>query len=136
MFNSVALPNMTGASLVFSNLQFADLGLYSVAVSDSSATETSGEVYLAAPPRILIQPQSQQAQPGQTVVFSVTAEGIGPLDYRWRRNSRSMPGETNAMLVLPNFQATDAGNYSVTVSHQLPWGRFGTISSNAVLATQ
>jgi hypothetical protein len=35
--------------------------------------------------------------------------------------------------MLNNIQPVDAGKYSVNVTHQLPWGRFSSRSSNAVL---
>jgi len=43
------------------------------------------------------------------------------------------PDGDGATLMLNNVQPADAGKHSVNVSHQLPWGRFGTRSSNAVL---
>jgi alpha-tubulin suppressor-like RCC1 family protein len=54
------------------------------------------------------------ANAGDTVVFSVTAEGE-PLTYQWRRNGVDLPGGTNAMLRLTGVQASDAGTYNVIV---------------------
>ena len=82
---------------------------------------------------MLIEPQDQQAQAGDTVVFTAGADGVGPLSFRWRRNDRALKGQTNATLILTNLQASDEGKYSIVVSHQLPWGRVGIGSSNAVL---
>ena len=37
--------------------------------------------------------------------------------YQWKRQGTNLPGETNPTLVLANLQATDNGNYSVTVGN-------------------
>ncbi|MDB6030893.1 MAG: hypothetical protein JWM16_1231, partial [Verrucomicrobiales bacterium] len=42
-------------------------------------------------------------------------------------------GQTAPTLTLSNVQAADAGQYSVVVTHNLPWGKAGVLSSNAVL---
>jgi hypothetical protein len=132
--DDVAIPGAHEASLVIPNVQFADVGFYSVAVSDTNSTEVSDPVFLAVPPRILVQPESRAAEPGDTVVFSVSAEGLGELSYLWRRNRLVLRSETNATLVLSDVQAADAGGYAVTVAHRLPvWGKCGLASSNAVL---
>jgi hypothetical protein len=137
LFDGNLIADATGPSLTLSNLQFSNVGLYSVRVSDGSNSKTSGAVHLGMRPRILAQPQSQSARPGDTVAFSVTAEGIGPLSYRWRRNNRFIGGQTNSTWVLTNVQYTDAAtNYSVVVTHELPWGRYGIASSKASLAVE
>jgi hypothetical protein len=134
MFNGQDLGSATGPACIITNVQFTDVGLYSVTVTDTNGTETAGPAYLSAPPRIVVQPQSQSARPGDTVVFSVTAEGMGLLSYRWRREGHFLAGQTSSTLVLTNVQPAAQGRYSVTVLHQLPWGRFGIASSNAVLS--
>jgi hypothetical protein len=133
MFNSNLVPTIAGPSLPITSAQFSDIGIYSVSVQDMNNTEADGQFYLAVRPRILIQPQSQSASPGEAVTFSVMAEGVGPLSYRWWRSRRPITGQTNSTLVLTNVQSTDATNYAVTVMHELPWGRLGIGSSNAVL---
>jgi hypothetical protein len=119
--------------LTVTNVQFADVGLYSVVVSENGTNDTSGAVALSVPPNISTQPLSHDVSAGSTVAFSVAAEGIGTLGYRWYFNNHFIAGETNATLTLNNVQAADAGRYSVMVSHELPWGRVGMMSSNAVL---
>ena len=98
-----------------------------------TAADTSGPANLLVRPRILDQPRSQTAQVGDTVTFSISAEGVGTLSYRWRRNGRIIPGQTSSTLVMPSVQLSEAGTYSVTVTHTLPAGICGIQSSNAVL---
>ncbi len=74
-------------------------------------------------------PTSQNSTLGGTTTFSAAATGTGPLTYQWYHNGAAIAGATNSSLTLTNIQATDRGNYSLTVSNP-----FGSISSsNAVL---
>jgi hypothetical protein len=81
------------------------------------------------PPEIVTQPADRTAYVGETVSFAVAAIGASPLGYQWRKNEAPLTDKTNATLVLPNLQTTDAGEYSVVVSNVV-----GTATSrNAVL---
>lgn len=67
-------------------------------------------------PGITAQPQDAASAVGQTANFNVTASGTPPLSYQWSYNTNTvLPGQTNASLMLPNVQLTNAGKYSVTV---------------------
>ncbi|MCI0748740.1 MAG: lamin tail domain-containing protein, partial [Verrucomicrobia subdivision 3 bacterium] len=131
-FNSNAIPILSSNCMIV-GVQFSDAGWYSVRVSDGGSSITSDSVYLGVRPRIVSQPQDQSVPAGATAAFSVTAQSDWPMTYRWRRNSRSIAGETNQTLTITNLQPSQAGDYSVNIQHQLPGGRFGINSSNAVL---
>ena len=80
-------------------------------------------------PTIVVQPASINALPGESVRFSVTADG-GSLKYQWLFQTTPIAGATNAQLNLTNVQSAAAGKYSVIVSNNS-----GSItSSNAVLS--
>ena len=80
-------------------------------------------------PSITAQPLTQTVVVGDNVMFSVTAHGSGPLAYQWQREGTILPGATDSILSLPNVQAKDAGNYSVTITNL-----YGSVvSSNASL---
>lgn len=53
--------------------------------------------------------------PGASDVLTVVAGGTGPLAYQWRFNGALIPGAISASLNLNNFQAANAGVYSVLV---------------------
>jgi hypothetical protein len=133
LFNNSPLPNFTGSSATITNAQFSDAGAYMVRVSDSLNNDLSSPAYLAVRPHILSQPQGQTANASTTVTLGVSAEGVGPVAYRWRFNGRPLASETNSTLVLVNAQPSHSGHYSVTVSHGYPWGRCSTVSSNALV---
>jgi hypothetical protein len=54
---------------------------------------------------------------GQTAAFSVVAKGTAPFSYQWNFNGTDLAGATDASLTIPNAQATNAGNYYVTISN-------------------
>lgn len=69
------------------------------------------------PPLITTQPQSQEVGFGTTITLSVTAGGMLPLSYQWRKDDASLIGQTNATLVFSNVTLNDSGHYSVVVSN-------------------
>ena len=68
---------------------------------------------------IVVPPQGQLISPGSPVSFQVTAGGMNPLFYQWRKNSNALAGATNSSFTIPSAQAGDAGFYSVLVSNAL-----------------
>ncbi|MCI0541911.1 MAG: immunoglobulin domain-containing protein, partial [Verrucomicrobiales bacterium] len=83
-----------------------------------------GPNLLNVPPVIGSQPQSQNANAGSTVTFSVLAEGIGPLTYQWLQNGVPLASAINSTVVLTDVERNDAGDYSVRVSN-----RAGSVTS-------
>jgi pimeloyl-ACP methyl ester carboxylesterase len=76
---------------------------------------TSGEVGVT----ITVPPQSQVANAGATVSFSVTATGTGQLSYQWRFNGATIPGATAGTLSLTNVQSANAGDYWAVVTNSI-----------------
>ena len=94
-------------------------------------TDILGVRYEVAPvpARILDPPRPATVYEGEPAAFSVMALGTRPLTYQWHFNGQPLPGQTEALLVLPNADQTDAGAYSVVVSNPLAQ----VTSSNALL---
>jgi hypothetical protein len=63
------------------------------------------------------------------VTFGVSATGVPPLSYQWRKDGDNLPGQTSASLTLSNVTAANAGDYRVVVTN-LPGS---ASSSNAIL---
>jgi hypothetical protein len=84
----------------------------------------------ASLPAILTQPQNKNVTQGATATFSVTAGGIGPFSYQWKREGRSIYGQTSSQLVLNNVSTVQAGNYAVDVANAA-----GTVTSSNALLT-
>jgi hypothetical protein len=102
------------------------------------AEPASGTVMIAdddvlpgpTPPRILIQPMDRTAIEGDTVEFTVTAEGDAPLDYQWLFHDTNLPGAIQPRLTLPGVQLTQGGLYAVRVRNAA-----GTITSSSARLT-
>ncbi|HZQ48434.1 MAG TPA: LamG-like jellyroll fold domain-containing protein, partial [Verrucomicrobiae bacterium] len=83
----------------------------------------------SVPPSIITQPANQSVYTDANAKFSVIAAGSQPLNYQWHFNGTNIAGAVNPVLTLTNVQASNAGNYSVTVVNS-----FGSVtSSNAAL---
>ncbi len=118
-FNGVAVPGATEATLWLEDVQLAQAGNYTVAVSNSVGVAISaGAVLQVLPePAITVQPQSRVAAVGAPVTFRVAAEGSPPLAYQWRRNGTVIAGAASPALVLDPVQPAEAGTYQVEVSN-------------------
>ncbi len=124
----------TTTNLIISNVSPADVGTYSVIVTNVAGVATSSNAFLTitpSPPVITMQPSDQTAVVGETSAFTVTAIGTTPFFYQWSFNGTNNPiaGATNATLILTNVQLNQAGSYAVTVTNLLG----STTSSNATL---
>lgn len=80
-------------------------------------------------PRIITQPNSQQAVVNGSVTLTVVASGSATLIYEWRRNGIVIAGATSASYTNSNIQFGDSGEYTVKVSN--PCGFI--VSANALL---
>jgi sugar lactone lactonase YvrE len=85
---------------------------------------------LVTGPSIATQPQSQTVNAGQSVTFTVAANGSPLPTYQWQKNGTAISGATSATLMLGNAQTADAGNYSVIVSTG-----YGAVTSAAATLT-
>lgn len=70
-----------------------------------------------SPPAIMRQPDPQRVFTGDRVVFSVSASGLEPLNYQWKKDGADVPGANNRILELASADATQAGGYSATVAN-------------------
>ena len=118
--NSIALPNATGTTLLLNNVTTNFAASYYVMVTNQAGSKTSSVVTLTVPvpPTITISGSTNQVvAQGSNVVFSTTASGSAPLNYRWFYNSTLLAGATNGALMLNMVQTTNSGNYFAVVTN-------------------
>jgi WD40 repeat protein len=121
--NDVSLPGQTNTALSIPSFQPANIGIYTVAVSNRLGWAVSQPAWLATnaqAPNITGQPASQTVTAGTNVTLEVEADGLAPLHYEWRVHGDAVPGATDATLTLTNIQVRDAGDYEVVITNV--WG--------------
>jgi len=74
-------------------------------------------------PEITAQPAAVTKVYGQTATFSVTADGLSTLSYKWQKGGADITnpnayGVTTATLTISNVTLADEDNYTVTVTDQ------------------
>ncbi|MBI2514185.1 MAG: putative Ig domain-containing protein [Opitutae bacterium] len=84
------------------------------------------DVSADAPPTIATGPADTIAAVSDRVVFSVTASGVGPFSYQWRKDGVPIPGAIAASLIFDAVSAGAAGAYDVVVSNHV-----GSVASTA-----
>ncbi len=124
IFNGTnSLPDMTNATLTLSNVSAANVGNYSVIVSDSvisynSVTSSVATLTGVFPPVVTAQPASQSVSIGNNVIFAANAIGTPPITYSWWFNTNNfVASSTNNYLTLANILPANAGQYFAVVSN-------------------
>jgi hypothetical protein len=107
------IPDATNTTLLLTNVQASQAGMYSVEVTNALGSAASPEIYLA----VLSPLPSQTVVLGATAVFRAPLSGGGPAAFHWRFNGANVSGETNATLAVPNVGPSQAGDYDVVVSN-------------------
>ena len=118
-FNGTNLLGATDATLVLTNVQSAQSGVYFVMVTNLAGAVPSSNAILTVivAPSILIQPTNETVVAGSNAVFQVAVIGGEPLNYQWSFNGTNLPGATTNTLVLTNAQAAQAGSYMVAITN-------------------
>lgn len=118
-FETTNISGATASSYTVSNAQPANVGKYSVVVSNSLGNITSSNAALTVnvPPSISEQPQSLIINVGADATFSIAVSGLEPFSYQWRFNGTNISGATGSSFTRFAVQLSDAGNYSVQVTN-------------------
>ena len=133
--NGTNITGATSASYNIPSVVAGDAATYTVDVTNSCNTVTSGNAVLTirTPVSITTQPTASTTLcPGQAYNISVAASGTATLTYQWKKNGTNITGATNASFSIASVVAGDAATYTVDVTNAC-----GTVtSSNAVLVVR
>ena len=116
------LTGQTASTLLLSAVKPSDSGDYDVKVVLGGINLTSAPVHLnvsSSVPILTQAPQSESRFLNGTASFSVAAIGTTPITYQWKHGVDAIVGATNATLVIPDLQASDAGDYTVVVTNPI-----------------
>jgi uncharacterized repeat protein (TIGR03803 family) len=123
-----SISGSAGPSLTISNVSPANVGAYSVVITNAAGAATSSLAFLTIVPWrpvITTQPADQTVLPGATTTFSVAAVGSQPFSYRWTRNGTNLAeggnflGTATSTLTVSNVTPAILGSYAVVVSNAL-----------------
>jgi hypothetical protein len=116
------LPGATNAELDLTDVQAANVGDYTVVVSNYINTATSLPAHLsvtAIGPVISPDLSDRVAISETEVALAPPIYGSDPRTYEWKLNGSVIPGATNASLIFTSIQPASAGKYNVTVANSL-----------------
>lgn len=125
----------TSSTYRIASVSKADEGSYSVVVSNSLGSVTSGPAVLTVEspvPVITSSPRTKTVTLGLLGQFGVGVSGDGPMSFQWRRNGTPIPNSNTNLYVIPAVIKADEGAYSVEVSN--PFG--SATSADAILTVQ
>lgn len=130
--NGFAIAGATSATLKIDVAQVSDTATYTVRVTNSAGSATSGPVTLTvnSPPVIVAQPVAATVAGGDTVTFSVAAGGNPSPGFQWRKDGVDIPGAIRSTLTLEGVQPADAGRYTAGVLNSV-----GTVTSAGATLT-
>ena len=130
-FNGTNISGATQASLLLTNVQTTNSGIYGVIVSNSVGSLVSSNavfMVLNSPPIVVGQPTNLSVALKSNAVMTAVATGSLPLYYQWQFYGTNIAKATNVSFSLSNAQFTNSGIYSVVVSNA-----FGSVTG--VVAT-
>jgi hypothetical protein len=110
----VFLPDNVHPTLIFTGYvgqtYQIQLGANTSADHEMSLTATNN-------PIILQHPQTTSAAEHESVLFTVAAVGVMPLNYQWFSGGTLLNGSNGPTLMLKDVSAANAGDYSVIISN-------------------
>ncbi len=121
-----AIPNATAATYTIASSAESFAGSYTVRVSNvasvSGVTSAANELTVAPDTpvtnvSITRNPANNPVATGQTIVFTASAQGTGPLSYQWYKGNQAIFEATSSTYTISNCTESDSGSYTVTVSN-------------------
>ena len=119
-FNGVAIDGATGTELTLDSISTEDAGLYDVVLSNDCGevvTEAATLTVFTAP-SILAEPVGVTECEGSTISLAVTADGVEPLTFQWRKDGEDIAGANNNTLTIDTLTIADAGAYDVVITNE------------------
>jgi hypothetical protein len=114
--NGTTIAKATNSTLVLTNFQRTQEGIYDVVVKNGHGVDISKPARLSLPPVVTVNtsPESTDVNPAGTATFTVNVPGATA--WQWLKNGISIKGAITSTLNVPNVDASSAGLYSVTVT--------------------
>lgn len=118
-FNGIEIPGATYSSYRIDSVSSANVGDYTVRISNAAGSVMSDAATLTIvlPAEIATQPQDQATIEGGSVTFSAGATGSGILGYQWLFNGVAILGANASSYTVSDIKPGHAGYYQVVVTN-------------------
>ncbi len=123
IFNGTAIPGATGSTYSVASASSANVGNYSVTVTNGVSSVTSSVATIAVGSSITSNPASLNLHPTQVAAFSVAGQGVSSLSYQWYQipsggtTGVAISGATSANYATPPVDSSyDGSQYYATVT--------------------
>ncbi len=135
LVDGVPIAGATSATFTLPDVQVANAGTYSVAVSNPAGSVTSlGAVLTVSAsqfaPIFQYQPSPTSVTVGGTATLIVGVVGSPPITYQWSKDGVAIAGATSTSLTFSPVALSDAGTYSVAITDPA-----GTVTSSGAALT-
>lgn len=129
--NNVLIAKATNPTLVLTNIQRTQEGIYDVAVKNAFGVDVSNTARLSLPPLIAVtaNPIDTAVNPGQPATFTVNVPGATA--WQWLKNGVAIKNATTSTLTVLNTDANSPGLFSVTVT--TPAGKLTTPAAQLIV---
>ncbi|HVU17052.1 MAG TPA: immunoglobulin domain-containing protein [Candidatus Didemnitutus sp.] len=119
--NGTNISGATSASYSISSAQAANVGTYTVVVTNVAGSVTSSGATLTvnSAPVFTTQPVGQTVNAGSAVTFSAAATGTPAPTYQWKKNGTAISGATASSYTISSAQSTDAASYTVVATNSV-----------------
>ncbi len=121
--NGAPIPGATNSTYTVSSAASANVGNYSVTVTNGVSSVTSAVATVAVGSSITSNPSGLSLHPTQTGSFSVSGQGVGPLAYQWYQipsggsTGVAISGATASQYTTPPVDISyDGAQYYATVT--------------------
>jgi hypothetical protein len=114
--DGATIAKATNATLVLTNIQRTQEGVYDVVVKNGHGVDVSNPARLSVPPLVPVNsaPENTAVNPAGTATFTVNV--LGATAWQWLKNGVAIKGANTSTLNVLNVDASSAGLYSVTVT--------------------
>jgi formylglycine-generating enzyme required for sulfatase activity len=93
-----------------------------------SGSQFFGDVWCTPTVLITTQPRTQSVALGNSITFSVVAEGVLPFTYQWRKDGVDIPDATDATYSILSATELDEGSYDCVITNVA-----GTVTSDPAM---
>ena len=116
---STLISGATNSLYLISQAATTDASTYYVKVTNScgNVSSSSASITVNSPVSITTQSGNTTKCTSNSVTFSVTATGTGPLTYQWYKGASAISGASSASYSIASVATTNAGDYYCIISN-------------------